>query len=309
VGRINNGTVVGWGDPEFDLPAPPQGVAYVEVAAGYSYTAARRSDGIVVARAGPRFFEAPPLAPGMAYTLVAPGYPLSVGEWFPPPQDGRLQFAALFGPATPPNAPDITVVGPDPIDALMPGTEKAVSIYGVALDLGTALLLDGVPIDPARYELLSSTMIQLDMPQVSTLGVHDLAITDGSVTEHHPVRIAAPAVPRYELGTGDPMNVIDRDDGLTLLLGGQPGHAHRIYVSLSDVPSVHPRLRLDIGNQFTELIVGGQYVIPESGWLQLSFPPSTLPDPGVTGTAFYSQNIDLPLPLEVSNLQSILMVQ
>ena len=84
-----------------------------------------------------------------------------------------------------------------------------------------------------------------------------------------------------------------------------------LYVSRSNVPSSNSFVSLDIGNNFTELIKGGRYVIPASGWLQVNVPSTALPDPGPAGVVFYSQTLKFrPLtPLPVSNLQSIQLVR
>ena len=77
------------------------------------------------------------------------------------------------------------------------------------------------------------------------------------------------------------------------------------------MPSTNAYVGLGIGNHFTNLFKGGQYVIPAAGWLQVNIPSSALPDPGASGTIFYSQTLELafPTPFAVSNVQSIQMVR
>ncbi len=207
--------------------------------------------------------------------------------------------------------PDITSVTPSTIDALIPGTDQTITLTGVDLDLTTDVLLDGNPIAAARWTIIDPTTITLDMPQAATLGAHDLGVTDGTLTDEFAVTIVAPATPKYEVGTGDPLNVVDVDVGMPFIVSGVPGRKHRVFASLSNLPSNNAAFSLDIGNNFTILFDGGDYIIPASGWLLINVPPAALPDPGVSGTVFYAQSAEilLPRPFDDSNVQSILMVQ
>ena len=140
---------------------------------------------------------------------------------------------------------------------------------------------------------------------------HELAVSDGSTTDRFAVTVVAPASPRYELGSGDPLNVVDRDNGLSYILGGPVGSLQFLYASLSSAPSSNSYVSLGLGNSFTELYKGGRYVIPVAGWLQVNIPSSALPDPGISGMIFYSQTLEFapPAPFDVCNLQSITLVQ
>jgi hypothetical protein len=206
--------------------------------------------------------------------------------------------------------PDITSVTPSTIDALIPGTDQTIVITGTNLDLTTDLQLDGGSIAASRYTIVNATTITLDMPQASTLGSHNLGVTDGVVTDTFGVTIVAPALPKYELGNGDPLNVVNASAGMSFIVSGVPGRLHRVYASLSNLPSNNSRFSLDIGNGFTNLYNGGQYVIPASGWVQINVPSSALPVPIPGGILFYSQTAEilLPAPYDDSNLQSILML-
>jgi hypothetical protein len=207
--------------------------------------------------------------------------------------------------------PDITSVTPATIDALIPGTDQTITLAGTNLDLVTSVLLDGAAIDPARYTLVDASTITLDMPQASSLGAHNLGATDGTITDQFPVTIVAPATPKLELGTGDPLNVVDRDLGFSMILSGVPGSSHSLVYSLSNLPSVNSFVSLDLGNNFTSAFVANTFVIPASGWLKLTVLPGVLNDPGPAGRTIYSQTVEIanPIPYEVSNLQSIHVVQ
>jgi hypothetical protein len=220
-------------------------------------------------------------------------------------------LVGTFG--TPPvSHPAIATVTPSTIDALIPGTGETITITGTGLDLATSVLLDGTPIDPARYTIVGPTTITLDMPQAATLGGHSLEVSDASSTSSFAVTVVAVTTPKLEMGSGDPLNVVDRTNGLTCILAGPPGQTHRLLVSASNLPSVAPGVvSLDIGNSFTQLFQAGDFVIPAAGWLQVFFPTSSLIDPGPGGKTFYGQSVRLgpPNPLDDSNLQSFVLVQ
>jgi len=207
--------------------------------------------------------------------------------------------------------PDLTSVTPSTIDALIPGTDETITLTGTDLDLATSVLLDGVAIDPARFTHVNATTITLDMPQASSLGAHNLGVSDGAVADSLPVNIVAPATPRYQLGNGDPLNIVDRDNGLPFILSGPVDSQQRVVSSLSNLPSSDRYISLDLGNNFTNVFVGGLFTIPAAGWLQINVPTSALNDPGPGGKVFYSQTFDTagPIPFTVSNLQSMTLVQ
>jgi hypothetical protein len=219
-------------------------------------------------------------------------------------------LAGTFGaPASP--HPALMQASPAAIEALVPGTAETVVLTGTDLDLVTALLLDGVPVPPERYTLGDLTTITLDMPQVASLGTHTLAVSDGIAGDEVDVEVLAPLAPRYQVGTGDPLNPIDRDDGIVLLLAGTPGSIQRVYVSHSNVPSSNLRMQLDIGASFSDLVVAGTFTIPAKGWMQVVVAPQNVPDPGPAGTDYYSQTVQIrrPRTLASSNLQSIHVTQ
>jgi hypothetical protein len=199
--------------------------------------------------------------------------------------------------------PDITSVTPSTIDALIPGTAETITLTGTDLDLTTAVLLDGVGISPSRYTIVNATTITLDMPQASSLGAHDLGVTDGPTTDEFTVTIAAPATPKLEWGTGDALNVIDRDNGLDMIVSGIPGRAHAVRGSRTGPPMLNHLRPLD-----QVLIDAGTYVIPAAGWLAIHL--DDLPDPALVGATWFAKSFDLtpPKPFPASNDQSITLV-
>jgi hypothetical protein len=199
--------------------------------------------------------------------------------------------------------PDITSVTPTTIDALIPGTAETITLTGTNLDLATAVLLDGVGIPPSRYTIVGPTTITLDMPQASSLGAHNLGVTDGPTTDQFAVTIVAPATPKLEWGTGDALNVIDRDNGLDMIVSGIPGRAHAVRGSPNGPPSLRRIRPID-----QILIDAGTYVIPPAGWLAIHL--DHLPDPALVGSTWFAKSFDLtpPKPFPSSNDQSITLV-
>jgi hypothetical protein len=212
---------------------------------------------------------------------------------------------------TPPVAhPDLVSVTPDTIECLIPGTARTITLAGTDLDLVTEVQLDGFALPAGRWELVDASKLVLDMPQAATLGVHTLHVSDGSTSDQLGVTIVAPSGPRYELGSGDALNAVDRDAGLRLRLAGPVGSAVRVLASKSDLPSVNPWISLAIGNGFKDLYDGGTWIIPAAGWLEVVVPTSALPSVPPGGQVFFSQAYRpaLPAPFATSAPQSIVLL-
>ncbi|MSR62698.1 MAG: matrixin family metalloprotease [Planctomycetes bacterium] len=207
--------------------------------------------------------------------------------------------------------PNLTNVTPSTIDALIPGTAQTITLSGTDLDLTTSVTLDAVAIDAARWTIVDPSTITLDMPQAATIGAHNMGVSDG-VLDQLGITIMPPATPKFELGNGDSLNVVDRDNGLTLILSGFVGTTHRLFASSSNLPSVNAFVSFNIGNNFTDLADGGSFVIPASGWLQITVPTGALVDPGPgPGFTFHAQTFEqfFPAPFDMSNSQSMVLVQ
>jgi hypothetical protein len=204
--------------------------------------------------------------------------------------------------------PDLTAVTPATIEALIPGTAQTITLAGVDMDLVTSVLLDGVPIAPARYTIVGDTTITLDTPQASSLGAHELGVSDGAVTDELGITVVAPAGPRLQWGTGDPLAVVDRDDGLDMILSGLPGELHVVRGSPNGPPALDPHLRPAPGNPGAVLLDAGAYVIPPEGWLAVHL--GGLPDPARVGATWFARSFALvpPRPYPASNDQSITLV-
>jgi hypothetical protein len=207
--------------------------------------------------------------------------------------------------------PVLTSIFPTSVDALIPGTEQTVVLSGSDFVLVTDVLLDGTPIDPARYTIVGNDTITLDMPQVATLGEHQIGVTDGAHTEALSVTVVTPILPRLQWGTGELDNVVDRDDGFTILLSGDVGDNHYLYYSFSSSPSSNAFVSFDIGASFTDLTRLGVFTIPTSGVASTFIPPSAIGDPGPGGLTVYAESLAFqpPAPFPDSNTQSIHIVQ
>src|SRR5262245_8401581 len=222
------------------------------------------------------------------------------------PTDLSGTFGTVPGPH-----PHVASVTPSTIDALIPGTDQTITLSGTDLDLSTAVLLDGGAIDPTRYTIVDATTITLDMPQASSLGAHNLGVTDGTITDAFQVTIVVPATPKLQLGTGDPLNVVDRDLGFSYILSGAVGSSQILVYSTSNLPSVNAYVSLSLGNNFASATILDTYVIPAPGWLQVTVLPGALNDPGPAGRTVFAQSVEFanPIPFDVSGLQSVHVIQ
>jgi len=210
-------------------------------------------------------------------------------------------LVGTFG--TPPaTTPNITSVTPSSIEALIPGTGETITLGGVNLDLTTDVLLDGSPIDPARYTIVNATTITLDMPQAASLGAHNLGVTDGSATDNFSVTIVIPASAKLQWGTGDALNVVDMNDGLDLIVAGTPGEVHGVFGSRTGPPGVPNHFITPVG----VLRFAGVYTIPAQGWIAAHV--EGLPDPALVGATWYGRSYVAGLPSQTSNDQSITLV-
>jgi alpha-tubulin suppressor-like RCC1 family protein len=306
LGRLSDGSVVAWGSNmsgECNVPAPPPGLTFVEIAAtgfdtyppSFALSVGRLSDGSILAWGDPHFDQhiVPPLPPGYSYVEIAAAPALTY---------------ARFQRTAPPSAPVMTGIAPGQVDALDPGEEHTVTIYGEGFDRATELLLDGVPIDPARYAIHSDSAISLDMPQVERLGVHELAVTDGVVSTSLSITVGPSGTPKLEIGQGNAFNLIDRDEGLTCTLSGPVGSMQVLCLTRSSLPEVNASRAVQSS---AGLFTSRAYVIPAKGWLQVDIPGSELPAPGIEGTLVHARSLQLStaLPLAWSNAQSVKIIR
>jgi matrixin len=240
----------------------------------------------------------PPAAgPGDVLVRIPGAGAAALSNAFPTDLEGTL--------GTPPPRPDLASVTPALIEALIPGTAETVTLTGTRLDLATAFLLDGTTIDPARYTLVDSGTVTLDMPQAD-LGPHELAVTDGTTVDVLPVTIVPPAAPRLEWGSGDPLDVVSRAAGLDMVLAGEPGELHLVRGSPLGPPSLGPHLFRPAPSQ--ALLDAGAYVIPAQGWIAVHV--DALPDPALVGSLWFARSFAIahPQPFVASNDQSITLV-
>ena len=214
-------------------------------------------------------------------------------------------LSGSFGPV----GPSIASVSPSAIEALIPGTAQTVTLLGCGFLPVTSVLLDGEPIASARYTIVDDTEITLDMPQAAGLGSRELSVTDGVETSAFPISIVAPATPVLELGIGEALNAVDRDDGLDVLVAGPVGSRVVFRASSAGYPTLERYLNLDPADAAAPLINGHGFVIPAEGWASLHVP--ALPDPGPAGMDWFGLafRTDAGRPFATSNQQSIHLVQ
>jgi hypothetical protein len=215
------------------------------------------------------------------------------------PTDLEGTFGTVPGPH-----PDITSVTPSSIEALIPGTSETITINGTDLDLTTSVLVDGDAVPASRWTIVNDTTITLDMTQVASLGAHTVGVSDGT-TDTFGVTIVAPATPKLEWGNGDPLNVVDQDLGLDMIVAGPVGQVHAVRGAPGSVPILDRLLAL-AGPP--GLVDAGAYVIPAKGWHSVHIPG--LPDPAIVGATWFARSFAIvaPRPWPASNTQSITLV-
>jgi len=212
-------------------------------------------------------------------------------------------LVGTFGTVPGPH-PDLSSVTPTMIPALIPGTDQSVTLNGTDLDQATEVLLDGVAIDPARYTIVDAGSITLDMPQASSLGIHEIGVGDGLVTDVVQVTIVAPAGPVLEWGNGDALNPVSRSAGLDLIVSGPPGQLQ----ALRGSPLGPPTLAHFRGKPGNPLVDAGAYVIPARGWLAVHL--DGLPDPARVGSTWFARSFGIIGPGNIvpGNDQTITLV-
>lgn len=213
-----------------------------------------------------------------------------------------------------PGAPffSLDAVSPDPVDALIPGTEQTVTLSGAGFTGKTRVELEGTPLAtvPPAYGTQSAGAITVDMPQTAQLGPATFTVrdADGLHAANLAVTVAPPPGPVLQLALGNPIGVVPSQDGLDVLLSGTPGSQQLFLYSVSNTPSVLPGIvSLDLGNQFAQLFTVGTFAVdPVQGWTALHFPLAGAP----FGLTLFAQTVELTptLPVPASNLQQILIL-
>jgi hypothetical protein len=200
--------------------------------------------------------------------------------------------------------PNITSITPSSIEALIPGTAQTITITGTDLDLTTAVLLDLVAIPSSRYTIVDPNTITLDMPQTSSLGAHNLGVTDGPVTDEFSVTIVTVSTPQLEWGTGDAGNNVSRAAGLDMLIAGVPGEFYSVLGSPNGSPTLDRNLYDTNGRR-----IRVQRTIPAAGWIAVHLDSADLPAPALGDNWFAkSFRIAAPRPFQTSNDQTITFV-
>ncbi|NOT30084.1 MAG: trypsin-like peptidase domain-containing protein [Planctomycetes bacterium] len=235
-------------------------------------------------------------------TRLAAAWPL-LEPYLDPLGTGQLTLDGLDLALAPlPQPFDVTGLFPSEVEVLAPGRSRSLRILGTGFRDSTQVTIDGTPLDPARMLRGGHGWLNLDMPQLA-LGPHAFKISEGAASEVLPFAVVAPSEPRFEVDEGVPDDELFSQIGADTLHADQPGHLHVGYLSLSGLPSIHPRVTLALGNQFTNLHRFLVTVIPRAGWASVhhAVPPGMLP----FGTVLYSQTVCIShgLPLHASNRQ------
>ena len=202
----------------------------------------------------------------------------------------------------------ITQLTPGFVLPLDPGTDQSVTLSGAGFRGATSVVLEpGVQLDSSQWSLVDDNTITLDMPQASALGLQTLTVSEGSSPAQISFNVVPSSLPILQVGSGDALNPVRMGETLTLILSGSVGSTQRIYYSLSDLPSQHALIELELGNGFSDIRVGPTVSIGPAGTATLSMPLAFSGSP----TAVYAQCVDLSAgaspQFAVSNLQSVLL--
>lgn len=180
--------------------------------------------------------------------------------------------ALAIGDHDPLSQPVLPLSGSASIPAAIPilqvGLGREVQLKGTGFDAQTTIAVDGVPVAAGRYGWINPQTLELDFPQVSSIGVHTVTLTKGGEAVDLPVQVVPVSAPTLQLGDGEFENrlLVNAD----WLIAGQPGDVYIVTFSTSGLPSVHPAWTLAYGNQFTDVVFLGAFTIPASGLVALS---------------------------------------
>jgi hypothetical protein len=202
--------------------------------------------------------------------------------------------------------PPFVQASPRVHEALLPGTAPSLTLAGEGYGPESTVSIDGVPVEPARVTVQSPTRLRVDLPQLPTLGSHEVSVAPagGSAPGFDVIEIVPTPVPVLQIGNGNVGALVHASQGLPVTVAGAPGQTHYVLYSDSQLPSVVPGLvSLAIGNTFTSLDLAVALPIPAAGWSQ-----TTLPLPSVIAlVGFQSVTLDVGRPIPVSNLQQVLV--
>lgn len=204
----------------------------------------------------------------------------------------------------------VSSVTPFGIPALMPGSEREVSIHGTGFTPATQVTVNGIQLTgiPNPVQFVSSNELRFDMPQQPNLGLVLITVSEGGNMASTFGNVVPPATPQLQCGIGDPNSAVFQFAGLPIIMSSQPGDLVYLMYSSSPIPSVFaPIATLAMGNNFTNIppVGTGFYTIENRGWTQLDLPLS-----GISNLpTVYSQMVrinDGP-PYEASNLQNFII--
>jgi len=202
-----------------------------------------------------------------------------------------------------PNPPTITSVTPSTIENLIPGSVETITITGTDYSPTATVEIDSAPI-AGTFTVVSSTQITFQWLPVSSLGQHQLSVTDTTGSAQTPITVVANATPTLQVGSGDSPSVVN--GSVPISVGAAPGTFVIVLLSDSNVPSVLPgKISLQMGNVFQQVYQVGLLGTSGNGIATTTFPLS-----GVSNAFLYWQGLKITLPissaypLESTNLQT-----
>lgn len=173
-------------------------------------------------------------------------------------------------------APVVTATDPDPVPSLLP--DSRLLLHGVKFDTLTAVTVDGQTLEASQFEVLSNTLMAMELPLLSSLGEVELVLAGEFGTQVSALVVEAADPPAARLGAGLAPEPLTSSAPVSLTLGGQPGHVAFLFASPDALPSLAPGIAtLGIGNNFSSLFLVGTFPIEAPGWAQTQFQFAGLP--------------------------------
>ena len=175
-----------------------------------------------------------------------------------------------------PSGPSIVAISPSTVNALIPGSTQTISIIGSGFTPTTTIEVDGVILSgiPAPFTYITSTLMTMDMPQVDNLGVVNVKLTEGALSDTAQMTVVEPALPQLQAGNGDQPVTTFSFSGIDVTMSSQVNDLFLLFWSPSGSPSTLPGfVDLEIGSGFASLFSVANFTIDSTqAWNTVNLP-------------------------------------
>ena len=218
-------------------------------------------------------------------TRLAAVWP-SVAPYLDPLGTGQITLDGLDVAAVTQQPFTVTGILPSQIPVLDPSTSRTLRILGTGFPETLEVVVSGIPVNPFFYTHSGHSFINIDLPPIR-IGQFRLGVRNGTTITDFPLTVVGVTEPRYQVGFGTLNEPVFSDLDTDTYMADVPGHIHYCFYSLSPLPSIHRVLKLDLGNNFTDVRYCLINPIPPEGFLKIhrDVKPTWLPPT----TTVYSQ--------------------